>query len=188
MSLHISLTLEPLGDLTEIPLSFPCIERVSCFHITLTRPSRMPPYLEQNVIQSMREVCHNLGSLRVFLRPQVDVFISENGGLYVGVPVDLDVSPQLNHLISSINQAVSSLGLREFHDEPNPHITVATIAYSSTTEVTRSLTKEFVLSGPPGSQYFAAVQTVDEALANKPIACKCLQIKIGTTVHLLPLE
>ena len=181
--LHISLIPDEIGGFRRlIP---PETEPVSNLHITLSRPSTVPVYLETAVCAAVQSLCLNTSPVRLYLKPQIDAFITDSKSIHYGVPVDLDLSPQVPGCIKVINESLTTLGLRGFHDHPNPHITTA-IAHDPAVALTRN-SQASELSGPPGSQFFPCVFPLDDVLVDTPILCSTLQLKLGNTIYTFAL-
>jgi hypothetical protein len=144
----------------------------------LTRPSIVPSYLECALLESIHTLSIQTAPIRIYLKPQIDAFITETGTIHYGLPVDLDLSPSLNVLLHAINNAIRFMGFKEFHAHPNPHVTVG----SSEDELS-NLSSSQQVTGEPGSQYFAGVYEVNEDFVEDVVLCNILQLKVGTTIH-----
>ena len=156
--------------------------RVETHHITLTRPSTVPIYLESKLCEMLKSLCATISPIRVYLKPQIDAFLTESETVHYGIPIDLDVSPQVTSLLGNIDKTLTNLGLREFHQHPNPHVTIAT-----SSKAKEQLSAAHPLVGPPGSQFFSGVQIVREELVDDPLFCTVLQLRVGNSLHTFTL-
>ncbi len=112
--------------------------------MTLTRPSIVPLYLEDHVINQVTKLLGKTRTIQLFVKSQIDAFVTESGVVHFGAPVDLDLSPAILRIINELNNTLHKIGLTGFHDQPNPHISFA----SAGPEELEKLAKNHVLEGP----------------------------------------
>jgi len=61
----------------------------------------------------------------VFLSNEIRVYWNEQGNTaFVGIPVDLTVSPIIRKHIHDVDHVFEKYGLEKFHDPPDPHVSL----------------------------------------------------------------
>ena len=121
----------------------------------------------------------------VFMIPRIDGFITDANDVHFGVPIDLDISPNLKHILDDVNRLALKFGLPAFHkvssssiemlfiQDPNPHISFASI------EDPRTIPDSAVLEGPPGSQFYRGVCSLPNDMFEMPVSVSGIQLKVS---------
>ncbi len=131
-------------------------------------------------MKDLKESLKSIQEIQYFLKSQVDAFLTEEGGIRFGVPVDLSASPQVSALIEQVDAVIRKFKLKTYHADANPHISVGSCA--------AELLHLYTWQGPVGSQYSPAVVELPASISDVACTASVIELKVGSITEILTLD
>ena len=128
----------------------------------------------------LKESLKSIQEIQYFLKNQVDAFVTEEGGIRFGVPVDLSASPQVSSLIEQVDAVIRKFKLKTYHADANPHISVGSCA--------AKMRNRFEWQGPVGSQYSPAVVQLPASVCDVACTASGIELKVGSITEIIKLD
>ena len=146
------------------------------YHVSLSRHGFLKPHMIDAFIDRLRERTSSTKKSVFYLLPQLECYVNESQNTaFVGVPVDLEISPNCLTLISLVDSVMTEFGLETYYKpNPRPHVS---LAFSTQQEGE-------IFSIPTSSPY--ALQVSD--LSDFRVDVDFITLSIGKSFYKFPLS
>jgi hypothetical protein len=146
------------------------------YHVSLSRHGFLKPHMIDAFIDRLRDQTSRTKKSVFYLSPQLECYVNESQNTaFVGVPVDLEISPNCLTLISLVDSVMTEFGLETYYKpNPRPHVS---LAFSTQQE-------GCIFTIPPSSPFVLQVSN----LCDFRVDVDFITLSIGRTFYKFPLS
>jgi hypothetical protein len=139
------------------PLSF------DSHHLSLSRHVFLKPHMISRFLVRSREVLSQKRKTILFLMERYKIYLNDlSNTCFIGIPVNVDISPTVLDLIKSIDSVLEEFDLPVYYENPSPHVSLACCSNERGFEIPADMTLEepLPLSGEEIEELFIHVDNI----------------------------
>ena len=149
---------------------------ITTIHMSLSKHQYLKPHMIEPFLDKLTRALSTEKSTLYYLSSSLRFYLNENRNTaFIGLPVDLGVSPRVLSLIDAVSAVFQSFDLEGYYADANPHISLASCANLAGFDWPTQ-----TVEGPK-------LDLDEDELADLRIDVSHVCVEIGNSLHRIPL-